>query len=139
MAKRPKPNPKAKPAARAVGRPRIGMEDLREGWKEMVIDAYEEGATDIEVSRVVLRIGKGTFNKLLKEDKEFSDTVQAGREYAEAWYMKQLRKSIWSEVRFNYQSMAMTLRNRFGYDAKQNREVEDLLTEIVVNFVKPKP
>lgn len=138
---KPKPPPKKQAEKRPVGRPLIGCEDLPDGWQKKVIEAYKNGASDKEVYRIGLGISYETFSRLFQENEEFTKTVSAGRDYAEAWFLKQGREAIWQSPKdfrnFRFQPYAMQMRNRFGWDKDKKQEIEEMLTEILVNYVQP--
>lgn len=137
--KKPAPKP-PKPPPKANGRPKICNEDLPEGWRDMVLDEYEDGASDVEVYSTVLHISYDTFVRLLKENDGFSRTITRGRELAEAWWMKQGRAAVRTtdkDKRYNFQYYMLNMRNRYKWDTKTPSAVEDLLTEIVVDYIQP--
>lgn len=134
------PKPKTNPPAQPKGRPRVLTETLPDDWRNLVLNAYEDGAADIQICALILRISRNTFNRLLADDADFLNTITRGRELAEAYWVKLCHKAIYLEdgkPKYSHQILALNLRNRFGWDAKNKSSAEDLLTEIVVDYIRP--
>lgn len=138
MAQTKKPN---KPAPKPPHRPRILAEELPEDWRNQVLNAYEDGAADIQICAMILKISRKTFNRMLEDDPDFLHTITRGRELAEAYWVKLCHKAIYltddGRPKYSHQILALNLRNRFGWDKKDKSVAEDLLTQIVVDYIQP--
>lgn len=108
-----------------MGRPKVKTDVLQKGWQEAVLALYAEGGSDVE-ARVLLadiRTDVDTFSddlweRLLKEDEEFSRTIKKGRKLSETWWVESGRKNLQNQ-RFNYTGWYMNMKNRFGWADSQ--------------------
>ena len=60
---------------RPVGRPRTTLEDLPDGWEDIIMEAATEGASALEI-RCLLGIGDSAWETLLADYEEFRLTVK---------------------------------------------------------------
>jgi hypothetical protein len=124
------------------GRPPITLDDLPDGWAKSVLAMYAKGCADIQVA-VALGISRNTFTALLDREPEFLNTVQRGRDMAEAWWLEQGRAGVWQEPdgrRINHALYALHMRNRFGWNEKkedQGQQGNEL--RIIVETKAPEP
>lgn len=77
--------------------------EIGQDWKDKVIAEYSQGKSDIEIIAKILCISKGLFYRLLREEPEFKETIQRGRQLSEAWWIAEGKKGIWDtdETKFN--------------------------------------
>jgi|SRR5690606_1170888 len=119
-----------------VGRPRIELNDLPEGWKDIVMELSSEGASIIELS-VELGISRDTFYALSEREPEFSDTIKKCKDLSEAWWTKQGRVNLQNKD-FNFTGWYMNMKNRFNWKDKQdvdmNAKVESVNLKDLVKF-----
>lgn len=87
-------------------------------WTEIVKEAYEEGASDIEVCKL-LGYTQARFDKELKENPQFRKFIDYGRTLAYAWWMEKSRSALYNKA-FNTQMWAMVMKNRWGWSDKSN-------------------
>jgi len=99
------------------GRPLIGLNDLPEGWENIILHLSKEGASIIELS-VELGISRDTFYELSKRDEYFSDTVKRCKDESEAWWTRKGRKNL-DNKDFSYTGWYMNMKNRFNWSDKQ--------------------
>jgi len=104
------------------GRPKTNLTSLPEGWYNVVLDMYSEGASDVEVKAYIYKT-LGTFsnslwNRWMEEEEEFSQTIKMGKLLSEAWWHKTGRKNLGTKE-FSYTGWYMNMKNRFGWRDKQ--------------------
>lgn len=85
-------------------------------WYERVLDAYEQGASDVEVCKVMKTTHK-KFNQLYDNDPAFKEIVDYGRTVAHAWWLETARKAIFNRT-FNTSMWYATMKNRYGWSDK---------------------
>jgi hypothetical protein len=130
----------SKSSTKQRGRPKKHIDILWKGWEKDVLDLYEEGASDTEIKALILR-KTGTFSndlweRWMKEEKIFSETITKGRLLSQAWWESKGRENITQtsggkDVHTNiipamYQ---INMRNRFGWDKQE--KTPDKVTVII--------
>lgn len=103
------------------GRPKA-IFDLPENWYNDVLSLYKEGASDVEIKALIYQ-WRGSFSndlweRWLKEEEQFSETIKMGKLISEAWWSKSGRKNLENRD-FNYTGWYMNMKNRFGWTDKQ--------------------
>lgn len=138
------------------GRPPETMDELEKKWNERLVDCirtdwvdtedwagvvkanYADGASDIEI-RVMLAISNDLWGRLLKEEKKFSETIEAGRQMSEAWWVRTGRTELKNKD-FSYQGFRINMANRFDWREKTDSDVTskgEKVDGLAVTFVKP--
>lgn len=107
-----------------AGRPQSNI-DLPEGWYKRVLGLYEDGASDVEVKAWIYE-QRGSFSndlweRWLKDEPEFSETIKVGKMLSEAWWSRTGRKNL-ENKEFSYTGWYMNMKNRFGWRDKQEVE-----------------
>jgi hypothetical protein len=108
-----------------LGRP-LEPPELWDGWQTQIIDLYKVGAGDNEIKALIF-INRGSFSnglweRWVKEEPEFSETIKAGKLLSAAWWEKKGRSKL--EVKeFNYVGWYMNMKNRFGWKDKTETEL----------------
>lgn len=126
-----------------VGRPSEGLETLPEGWYNDVLALYSEGGSDVEAWAMIYR-WRGTFSnnlweRWMKEEPEFWETINAGKRLSEAWWQENGRTNLQNKD-FNYTGWYMQMKNRFGWaDSKKvdhttNGKDIQQQERVVINF-----
>jgi hypothetical protein len=97
------------------------LSELPNGWKDALIELYEEGGSDVEARGVLMQMrGKMStdlWERWLREEPEFAETIKKGRSLSAAWWEKQGREGL--RVReFNAVLWYMNMKNRFGWRDK---------------------
>lgn len=120
-----KPKSKKKPA-KSTGRPKSKLDGLPKDWMRQVIGQYAIGAADVEIKALIYE-WRGTFSndlwdRWMKEEPIFSETIKSGRMLAEAWWQGTGRKSL-KDKEFSFTGWYMQMKNRFGW--KDKSEVDN--------------
>lgn len=117
------------------GRPKEDLKTLPENWYDIVLELYREGAADIEI-KALIHDWRGSFSndlwdRWMKEEPEFSETIKKGRMLSEAWWNKEGRTSLKNKD-FNYTGWYMNMKNRFGWkDTIQNEHSGSIATGVM--------
>ena len=106
----------------AGGRP-LETLDLEHGWHIKVLEMYRNGCSDVEVKAYIYEL-RGSFSndlwdRWLRDEPEFSETVKMGKMLSEAWWHSKGRKSLENKD-FNYTGWYMNMKNRFGWSDKHD-------------------
>ena len=111
------------------GRPKEGIDTLPEKWYIDVLDLYKIGGSDSEVWAMIYA-WRGSFSndlweRWMKEEPEFSETIKGGRKLSEAWWQRNGRTNLQNKE-FSYTGWYMQMKNRFGWT---DRNQTDLTTK----------
>lgn len=105
----------------AAGRPKSNL-DLPKGWQDEVLNLYKEGASDVEIKALIYEWRRSYSNDLwerwMKEEPEFSETIKVGKMLAESWWSRSGRAGL-KDREFNYTGWYMNMKNRYGWKDKQ--------------------
>lgn len=83
---------------------------------EALIEAYSDGAGDIEIARL-LKITKKKFYALIEESPAFAEFVERGRTLSEAWWYERGRTALFDKT-LNVALYNFIMKNRFGWADK---------------------
>lgn len=121
-----------------MARPKSTL-DLPDGWYCDILDLYRQGASDVEIKAWIYEIRKSFSNDLwerwLKEEEQFSETIKVGKMLSEAWWCRSGRTNL-SVKDFNYTGWYMNMKNRFGWKDKQEVQHSGEITTITGMVVK---
>jgi len=118
------------------GRPLKKLEDLPEGWEDIIINLSKEGASIVELA-VALDISRQTLYNLSERDEHFLDTIKKCKRYCEAWWLSKGRTEL-DNKDFSYTGWYMNMKNRFGWADKQENKNDNTHTgEIKINYNLP--
>lgn len=111
-----------------VGRPKIKMEDLPDGWKEKALNLAKKGASEVEIRCEAFQgmkgdedyvMSEGLWYRLLEEEPEFLQTVKACGVHCRQWWEKNGRENL-KDKDFSATLWYMNMKNRFGWRDKQD-------------------
>jgi len=106
-----------------VGRPKITLEDFPEGWQQSMEDYAKEGKSELSIRINVLNgICHETWERLIKEDETFSETVKRCRALTQDWWEEVGRKGAVGEQDINPTTWIFNMKNRFGWADKRQLE-----------------
>lgn len=111
-----------------MARPPEDLTSLPSEWYRDVLALYEEGASDAEVKALIHK-WRGSFSndlwdRWLKDEDEFSETIKAGKLLSEAWWHKNGRTNL-TNKEFNYTGWYMQMKNRFGWKDRHDVTSDD--------------
>ena len=120
------------------GRPRKNPDVLPKSWDQKALAIYEKGGCDVEVKALIYRLlGKFSndlWERWMKEEPGFSDTIKLGRMLSESWWRSKGRcnteQDKGDDVVFNTQLYHINMKNRFNWSDKQ--EVKQETVEVKV-------
>ena len=114
-----------------AGRPKIELNVLPDGWYNDILSLYEEGGSDVEVKAMIYKwigsFSNDLWDRWMKEEEEFSETIKMGRMLSHAWWTGQGRTNI-KDKTFNSGLWFMNMKNRFGWADKQEQKIEQKST-----------
>lgn len=105
------------------GRPKKTIESLHLNWKKIILDNMAEGAS-LEEIMTLLDISDRLYDRYMREEEEFSNTIKRGKQLSKAWWLKQGRLNLFSDPKsFSPTLWYMNMKNRFGWTDKQETNV----------------
>lgn len=112
-----------------AGRPLSPM-DLTQDNFEDIFSLYEEGASDIEIKAYIWKL-RGSFSndlwdRWMKEEVIFSETIKHGRVLSETWWQRQGRANL-NTPGYSYTGWYMNMKNRFGWADKVESKNDDTI------------
>lgn len=130
-----------------VGRPKEDLSSLPENWHEEVLELYSEGAADVEIKALIYgwrnNFSNNLWDRWMKEEPEFWETIKRGRMLSESWWNKSGRKNL-KDKDFSYTGWYMNMKNRFGWRDKQETTLQGgdkaIKTETIISLgtgIKP--
>ncbi|MFH2232028.1 MAG: hypothetical protein ABII13_02560 [Patescibacteria group bacterium] len=106
-----------------VGRPKIKLSDLPDGWEEKMLELGKNGASDVEIREEALGgLCHETWIRLIKEEPKFSETVKRTGQACHSWWLKNGRVNLENKD-FSPVLWYMNMKNRFGWKDKQDLNV----------------
>ena len=118
--------------ANPVGRPKVKLSDLPEGWKDKLVALGREGASDVEM-RVELGISQRLWQRLIEEEPEFCITVKRARELCQVWWEKHGRHMAAGAAEGNAAVYIFNMKNRFKWrDKPEDDQVNVTIPNLVI-------
>ena len=121
------------------GRPKDDLSCLPDEWYKDVLNLYKEGASDVEVKALIYQ-WKGSFSndlwdRWMKEEPQFSETIKAGKFLSESWWAKKGRTNL-ENKEFSFTGWYMNMKNRFKWTDRQETTLEggDKPIQTIVNL-----
>ena len=125
--------------ANPVGRPSTNIRDLPDGWENIMREAAQEGASDVEV-RCLLGIGESGWYTLIEDDEQFCRTVKECKALCQVWWERTGRKMTMG-ADGNATVWIFNMKNRFGWKDKTETEHTGTVqvTQITRRIIRPTP
>jgi len=109
------------------GRPKKSISGLWDSWHDDILELYSVGGSDVEVKAMIYKESGSFSNDLwdrwMKEECEFSETIKMGKLLSESWWKKKGRISL-GDKEFSSTLWYMNMKNRFGWSDKQEVKVD---------------
>lgn len=96
---------------------KVTMDNLKPGWREIILDMMSEGASRAEVIVAISARSYAIFSRLQEEDAEFGRMVAFGEVLSKAWWLKIGRENLKSRY-FQTGLWSQNMKNRFGWTDK---------------------
>lgn len=115
------------------GRPKITLDKLPKGWKENMLALAAEGGSELECRVSCLdNISHETWERLIKEEPEFSETVKRCRALCEQWWLRLGREGSAGKQDIQPTTWIFNMKNRFGWtDRTDHTTAGDKMTLVV--------
>ena len=109
-----------------IGRPKKKL-DLPEGWQQEVLERYAQGESDVGIRAYFIESGYGYISedlwyRWLKEEPEFSKTIEEGHTLERRWW-ETTGRLLALKGGGNGQVWGLNMRNRFGFRDEAKVEV----------------
>lgn len=121
------------------GAPKKTIQLLPENWQQYIIALYKEGGSDQEVKALIYEwLGKFSndlWDRWMREEPDFSETIKRGRMLSEAWWEKTGRTNLTTKD-FNAGLWYMNMKNRFGWADSQKIDHTTAGEKISINLVR---
>lgn len=101
---------------RPVGRPRTTVDDLPQGWQDIMKQAAQGGGSTVTIM-VLLGIGHTAFETLLQDSEVFRRTVEACRLLAQNWH-ETVGRNMMVGANGNAVAWKFAMQNQFGWKDK---------------------
>jgi hypothetical protein len=105
-----------------IGAPKKTICLLPSHWQEALLELYRQGGSDKEVKALIYSwigtFSNNLWDRWMKEEEDFWETIKRGRMLSEAWWEKQGRSNLTSS-NFNATLWYMNMKNRFGWADSQ--------------------
>jgi hypothetical protein len=105
-----------------IGAPKKTICLLPSHWQEALLELYRQGGSDKEVKALIYSwigtFSNNLWDRWMKEEEDFWETIKRGRMLSEAWWEKQGRTNLKNKD-FNATLWYMNMKNRFGWADSQ--------------------
>jgi len=125
--------------ANPIGRPRTTVNDLPDGWQDIVMMLGQEGKSAVQI-RCKLGIGMSAWETLLEDSDEFRETIKNAKDLCECWWEDRGQEMTKGDGG-NATVWIFNMKNRFGWKDKTEMEHtgkdgQSINHSIEVTFVK---
>ena len=100
-----------------LGRPRTTVDDLKQDWKQIIMDCGQEGGSAVEM-RCMLGVARSAWETLMEDSAEFRATVSTAQDMCEVWWERAGRSMVTGSPG-NATVWSLNMRNRFSWFDKQ--------------------
>ena len=123
-----------------VGRPTENIDSLPDNWYNNILKEYKEGASDVEIKAMIWE-WRGSFSndlwdRWIKEETQFSETIKMGRLLSKAWWTKKGRKELENKD-FSFTGWYMNMKNRFGWTDRVDQTTQGDKVSQITTFELP--
>jgi hypothetical protein len=123
-----------------VGRPKRMVSSLWDGWQDDILILYSQGASDVEVKALIWNktgsFSNDLWDRWIKENKEFSETIKNGKLLAQAWWSNKGRTNLGNKE-FSFTGWYMNMKNRYGWADKQETKLSGQVENVLTTFSLP--
>ncbi len=110
-----------------MGAPKKTTSILPSHWQNTLLELYSQGASDKEVKALIHswlgKFSNNLWDRWMKEEEDFWETIKKGRLFSEVWWEKQGRMNL-SNKNFKTTLWYVNMRNRFGWSNKRRVKSE---------------
>ena len=106
----------------AIGRPRTTLKDIPEDWDNLMREAAQGGASDVEL-RCLIGLDRTAFETLKEDYPEFHTTVKDCHDLCQVWWERCGRGMAAGLSQGNATSWIFNMKNRFGWNDKTQTEL----------------
>jgi hypothetical protein len=110
------------------GRPIKTTEELPDQWQRDILELYSQGASNVEVKALIYNwlgsFSNDLWDRWMKEEVIFSETIKAGKALSNAWWEKEGRTHLENKD-FSYTGWYMNMKNRFKWKDRQDVTSDD--------------
>ncbi|PKP52266.1 MAG: hypothetical protein CVT92_09660 [Bacteroidetes bacterium HGW-Bacteroidetes-1] len=122
-----------------IGAPKKTICLLPSHWQEALLELYRQGGSDNEVKALIYSwigtFSNNLWDRWMKEEEDFWETIKRGRMLSEAWWEKQGRSNLMTP-NFNATLWYMNMKNRFGWADSQKIDHTSSGEKININLVR---
>lgn len=104
------------------GRPKKTLDDLPDGWKDIMLKIAGEGGSEVEIRVALGCISDDLWYRFIDEEPEFSRTVSTCKLICQSWWEKTGRAGLFmggKDNPFNSTVYTFNMKNRFSWADKQ--------------------
>lgn len=116
-----------------VGRPKVKMSDLPDGWQDKALALAKQGASEVEIRCEAFQgmtnkngeeipnyvMSDDLWYRLIEEEPIFSRTIKDCSRFCRQWWEKNGRENL-KDKDFSATLWYMNMKNRFGWRDKQD-------------------
>ncbi len=116
-----------------IGAPKKTTRLLPTHWQNELLELYRQGASDKEVKALIHswlgKFSNNLWDRWMKEEADFWETIKKGRMLSEAWWENQGRTNLTNKD-FKATLWYINMKNRFGWSKKREMKREEIIVEM---------